>query len=426
MPRTAEDLLTEREEFMRLLVFDEPAQRPLDNDDDDPITLWGMGLCRLSWADESAGVLVSLREHVRLSTNPMKTLSDMRRLPFRFGALWINRNRDLHEATLRDMFRIVMERQDVGIDVRTMCLTYLIQQEDDDGHIATLLETAWEWLQETNDPNLIDLLWTHQNNIPLIQEWLDERRFDRIEPAAPTTEIIHREPSDGILNDNIYTDSQSVHTSTATQDFYESMARLLQEDDQRDTDPYNYAVSAMMDDERLFSDRILHDPTVFRLTNRTMRLVDIFGVIHRAALRCDSECALDRLVQEIDEANGTCSSGHAFRMVNALAGIHPAVRMRVSIESQVRVYLQEAVRSMATEDGLCWFQGDEFHSWVAHRLPHLVQCFLRHDRIGGRRTWLSEWARLFPTCTLNPYTLTSLIFRYPLSVILQHLCRRRP
>lgn len=419
MSLTADDLMTEREEFMRHLEFDEPARE--HDDDDDPMTMWGKGLCRLSWVDESTATLELLREHVRSSTNPMKTLSDMRRLPFRFGALWMNRNRDLHEATLREMFRIVMGRPDVGIDVRTMCLTYLIQQEDD---ITTLLETAWEWLQDTNDPNLIDVVWMYQNDIPMIREWLDARRFDRV-VAVPTTEIIHRVLPDGILSDNIYTDSQNVHTSAATQDFYESMARLLQEDDPHDTDPYNYAVSAMMDDERLFSDRILHDPTVFRLgDNRTMRLADVFGVVHRAAIQY--EHGLDRLVQEIDEANGTCSSGHAFRMVNALAGIHPDVRMRVSIGSQVRVYLQEAVRSMTTDDGMCWFEGHEFHSWVAHRLPNLVDCFRRHDRIGGRKTWLSEWARLFPTCTLNPYTLTSLLVRYPISIILQHLHRRRP
>jgi len=418
-----EDLLTEREEFLRLLQFnDDDLTRPIDCHDD-PITMWGMGLCRLHWAEEMTDAIASLREHVMSSTNPMKTLSDMRRLPFRFGALWTNRNRDLHDATLRDMFRMVMERPDVGIDVRSMCLTYLIQREDED--VAALLETAWEWLQETNDPNLIDVVWTHRNDIPIIQEWLDARRFDRVEvPVAPTTEIIHRVASDGVLDDNIYTDSQSVHTSTATQDFYESIARLLEEDNPRDTDPYNYAVSAMIDDNRLFSDRILHDPTVFRSTNKTIRLVDIFGIVHRAALRYGG-CALDRLAEEIDEANGTCSSGHAFRMVNALAGIHPGVRMRVSIESQVRVYLQNTVRTMATDDGLCWFEGDEFHAWVAHRLPHLIDSFIRHDKIGGRRLWLSEWARLFPTCKINPFTLVSFIIRYPISIILHKLRPRR-
>lgn len=408
----ADDLLNERDEFMRELAFDqtEPPTIP----DNDPITVWGRGLCRLSWADGMTGTLDTLRQHIRASTNPMRLLSDMGRLPSRFGALWTNRNRDLHDAVLRDMFRMVMERTDVGTDVRSMCLTYLLQHREEDAR--ALLETAWDWLQQTNDPNLIDIVWTHQVDLPIIREWLDARRF----VAPPATEIMHRTatpPPDTILNDNIYTDSQSVHTSTITQDFHTSLALLHSEDNDNDNDAYDYAASAMVDDGRLFNDRILHDPTVFRPDhNTTLRLIDIFGIVHRAALRYD---ALDRLVEELTEAEGTCSSGHAFRMVNSLVGIHPGVMMRIGIPSQVRVYLQEAVRSLATNDGLLWFEGAEFHAWVARRLPDLVRCFRRHDRIGGRQTWLSEWSRLFPTCTINPFTLLSLTIRYPIAHILR-------
>lgn len=409
-------------------VTSAPQRTYLLTSDDDSPEGFGSNLCRYQWAQslQALRCVHALNKLALTTSDAMMFLATMRRLPQRFGSQWTYRAQHFFQETVINLHVIVMNRHDVTDDVKAMCLSFLVYQ--DRARAESYIHQGWEWLQHTADDNILDIVYTYRHLVPdlPVDEWIDARRFttlatdretdhdddDYYQERAPTPD---RAPH-SVLTANVLVDRQNVHTEGAVFGFHESLSRLLNAENSAlitqhlgadaTMDAHDYCLAVMRADPEWYNDRILHDPTVFPCNHRNLHLTDVFALVHRTArINEHSTDALQRLQTELQDASGTCSTGHAMRMVNALAGLHPDVHIGASDASQVRIYIQHVLQQEATRDGVTWFEGAEFDRWVRGQASGaLIACFQSKDELGGLGTWKKEWQALFPACSVQPFS----------------------
>ena len=80
---------------------------------------------------------------------------------------------------------------------------------------------------------------------------------------------------------------------------------------------------------RIFMDRTLYSQFTSTLSNI---LVKLWSYIHESEFKDEM---LKRLIEELDEMSGTCSSGFVSRLVNVLSGFDEKLSIRISYEDQI-------------------------------------------------------------------------------------------
>ena len=408
----------------------------------------GEGLCKYKWflKPEATCLVQDIHQFLTQMGPVTEGLFTIRRVPQRYCSMWTYESTVFYRQVVHDLHVTVMEREDVDCSVRSMCLSFLIHE--DPTHAPHRIRQAWHWLRNwvdgrhDRDPDhvrelmdMMDVMYTHRHLVPdlPVLEWLADMRFQNVEyddgmdgpdvhggydhdrhddnhGPYRNAEGHQTAPPVRVLEQNVLTDRQNVHTEGVMEGFRESVAALLHPKHLSRLgymgDRYEYCVSVMREDRRMYNDRVLHDPTPFRIDHRTLRLLDIFVLVHRTALTTASHPkeALNRLAEELADASATCSSGHATRIVSALAGLHPGVHIGISTKDQVKLYIQQCVQTAAQRDEVVWFEGKAFDRWVRKALVRdLLASFYANDQIGEATTWAEQFKRIFPACTVKPF-----------------------
>lgn len=150
-----------------------------------------------------------------------------------------------------------------------------------------------------------------------------------------------------VLEDNIYRDSQNVHTKGISASLVCNIERLMDSYQEQVQDSNILAVMRTMENQWKQNDlwthgldqalrRIRTDPSSFRIgDHRRVTARDVFLLVYSFVVAHVENHPLEeyellrRLAEEVGEASGTCISGHVSRMINALVGFHPDVIMAI-------------------------------------------------------------------------------------------------
>jgi hypothetical protein len=150
---------------------------------------------------------------------------------------------------------------------------------------------------------------------------------------------------------NIYSDAQNVHTSKISHCVNKRILTLYEDKnkDEIDSVEISNVITKYLQDEKLCTKKIENslkrvsvDLAIF--TDKKVRLRTILVKIWHRILNMELEYkkeAVNRLCEELTEMNGTCSTGHASRLVNILSEIKGGFSsLKISWQDQIKSNIQ--------------------------------------------------------------------------------------
>jgi len=149
------------------------------------------------------------------------------------------------------------------------------------------------------------------------------------------------------FNHTIYTDTQNVHTATISKCVNKRIIALYSDENKHEIDSYQISdvIKDFLKREGLLNskintslDRISIDLAIF--TEKKIRLRTILVKIWHRILKMSTENkkeAIKRMVEELIEMSGTCSTGHASRLVNILSELEGGFdSIKISFPDQIK------------------------------------------------------------------------------------------
>ena len=149
----------------------------------------------------------------------------------------------------------------------------------------------------------------------------------------------------------IYTNSQNVHTKGIQKTAISSLKNLAtyHRPNENVDAIYEMILNKLMDQEEKREKvikslkRILIDPTLFQGFNVSQILSIIWQEIERLAY-CKDDLE-NRLIEELYDADETCSSGYFTRLINVLSGYSPHVKIGITIEEELIARVTNSIKT---------------------------------------------------------------------------------
>lgn len=277
------------------------------------------------------------------------------------------------------------------------------------------------------DWDMYDLLqrtWRNETFLPLEYRFSHAQR-EVLERFARYHRYVRNQdratnPQTSVLETNVYTDTQNVHTRGISQSLLQNMKTLHEMYHQKGADHTSISTILQNMEQQLGKrcwkqshrealNRIRTDPSTFLITE-SVRLKTIDVLLYVYFYITEQEESLQkelyrRLAEELDEAAGSCISGHVTRLVNVLVGFHPKIQVKIEDKEHAVVAWQRLLQQHMTEvdDEEQWMtdmtrsnsSSNTFTKWIVRHRKQLIQ-ELRQQHF-DEPTIHSAWNTLFPS-----------------------------
>lgn len=162
---------------------------------------------------------------------------------------------------------------------------------------------------------------------------------------------------------NIYTDSQNVHATSISKSMIDNIQILF--DQYHDEAQKISIITLIKEIKRQFYkyrlwkpnieqalSRIRTDPSSFKINDHVRVMTrEVLTYIYLYIVSSDNQYELfKRLAEELNEASGTCISGHVTRVINVLIGFHPKIMIKIDGIDQVMVAWQRLLQNYIEKD----------------------------------------------------------------------------
>lgn len=239
-------------------------------------------------------------------------------------------------------------------------------------------------------------------------------------PIPPNEIRYRRRHRESILEQNIYTDSQTVHTTGISKSIIDNMKILF---DEYHEEASGLSVITVIHDirnrlceEQLWKptmqktlSRIQTDPASFQISdNIRLTTRDVLLYVYLYIIKTPEKYELfRRLAEELNEGSGTCISGHLSRIINVLVGFHPDIQMRIEEIDQVIATWQRLLQKHLSEEDddvqerlmidmtRSYTHNNEFITWVRKRRERFIQEL--HEQEFDIDIIHRGWNQLFPS-----------------------------